>query len=333
MYIIVFSGSIDQIDCVYYNKVAQAYAQSTTQNFISQWSKYIEFCATHRLVLYPPSTMNVARFLTIYSDKVGSYATVANMLSSIKTFYRLSGYQLNTESPIIDLLMKSCKRTMSVSAKPKSPIEVGHILLIQNLIDFSDPCQYTFFLALIIQFFACLRVSNLVPTSVNHVASKCHLKRSQVSVLQNAIILTLHWSKTLQNSQDLFTIPIAGAPGSILDPFALYVNYVKQFPVPSHCPVFSYIQQGNLCVFTRSMYTKYLKSYLARIGVNPHNYSSHSVRRGSASFMNQCQVPIGLIKLHGTWRSSAYQKYIQYDFHQKLCPTLKMHQGIQELCK
>ena len=103
----------------------------------------------------------------MYSGRVTSFHTVNNMLSSLKTFYRLSGFDLCVESPEIDLLIRSCKRTMSSDSKPKNPIEIGHLLLIKQCIDFTDPVQCSFFTALFIQFFGCLRISNLLPLSAN----------------------------------------------------------------------------------------------------------------------------------------------------------------------
>ena len=84
------------------------------------------------LQLYRPVPHNVARFITMYSDKVSSFNTVNNMVSSLKTFYKLSGFELNVQSPVIDLLLRSFRRTMSSQSKPKNPIEIGHLLLIKN---------------------------------------------------------------------------------------------------------------------------------------------------------------------------------------------------------
>ena len=47
--------------------------------------------------------------------------------------------------------------------------------------------------------------------------------------------------------------------------------------------------------------------------------------------MYQSNVPVHLIKLHGTWRSSAYQKYLEFSYDQKLTPTVKMHEKINQL--
>ena len=319
------------IDAKYHQKVSQAYAESTARDLISKWSRYIEFCAKNKLSLYPPQPMNVARFLTFYCDCVGSFATVNNMLSAIKTFYKYSGYDIDTHHPIIDLLMKSCRRSMSANSKPKSPIELGHLLLIKQLIDFSDPPQYTFFLALVLQFFACLRVSNLVPNSPSQVFSHKHITRASVVVNEDNIIIMLNWSKTLQNKQDIFSIPIAAASGSPIDPVAMYKHFTDRFRLPGNYPVFAFKDKGVIHVLHRKMYIEYLKHYLARLGIDPTNYSSHSVRRGAATCLFSLKCPTPLLKSHGTWKSDAYLRYVSLSFEQKLIPTLKFHEKLKSL--
>ena len=325
-----FSG-IHAVDQVYANKVQKAYAESTSRNFCSTWTHFMDFYAAHKLPLYPPCPMNVARYITVYSDRVKSYGTVNNTLSSIARFYELSGYKLDLKSPILDLLLKACKRSMSYVSKPKSPIQVAHILLIQNLIDFNDSCQFAFFIALVIQFFSAVRVSNLLPPTVSSIKSVKHIRRSDIFHVDNNLIVTLPWSKTLQNADNVFTIPIAANPGSVLDPVQLFLSFTSRNPCPPNYPVFTYVSGKVYHIMTQSVYIQYLKSFLSRIGVDPASFSSHSVRRGSTSFMFESSVPVNLIKHHGTWRSNAYQRYLSFNHKQQLIPTQYMNEKINSM--
>ena len=327
----MYISDLDQIDIQYRQKVKGAYADSTAKNLCGQWTKFLDFYAAHKLPLYPPSPVNVARYLTVYSGKVGAYATVCNTVSAIAKFYELSGFKLDVHSPVIDLLLKSCKRHMSAMSKPRSPLQVAHILLIKNIIDFSNPCHHAFFVALVIQFFSAVRISNLLPVSVNNFMSIKHLRRSDIVHVHNSIVLTLPWSKTLQNADNLFTIPIVSNPGSVLDPVALYLQFIDVHRVPSHYPAFSYTQAGTIHIITQSVYQQYLKHFLTRLGLDSSSFSSHSVRRGSASFMFESSVPNHLLKAHGTWRSNAYTRYLSFNFDQKCIPTKKMHDKINSM--
>ena len=99
----------------------------------------------------------------------------------------------------------------------------------------------------------------------------------------------------------------------------------------SGMPAFSMYSNGQLCVLTQNIYSSLLKQFLAKLGIPTDNYSSHSVRRGSASFMFMSQVPTQLLKQHGTWKSEAFNRYIDVSYKQRLIPTQKMFTKINSL--
>ncbi len=50
---------------------------------------------------------------------------------------------------------------------------------------------------------------------------------------------------------------------------------------------------------------------VARVGLNPSSFSSHSFRRGGASWAFRSHVPGELVKVHGGWKSNTYLKYLR----------------------
>ena len=277
--LLYFVDFVAKLDAQYSEFIQSAYAESTCKVFLSYSMKYIEFCAAHKLQLYPLNIITVTRYLTHYCTKVGSFSTVSNVVSALKKFYALSGYFLDISNPLIDLLLKSAKRTLSSQSKPKSPIQISHILLIRNVVDFSNPTHRAFFVALVFQFFSCIRKSNLLPTSSKFSSSKC-IKRSDVIHKKGSLIIMLNWTKTLQCNEDVYSVCIAPSHTSVIDPVNLYLDFVSMFPVPSCMPVFSYKSKGKFHVLTQSLYTSLLKSHLELIGVSSSSFSTHSVHRG-----------------------------------------------------
>ena len=49
-------------------------------------------------------------------------------------------------------------------------------------------------------------------------------------------------------------------------------------------------------------------------GRDPSRYSSHSFRRGGATWAFGCEVSPELIQIHGDWKSEAYKRYLDFDF-------------------
>ena len=319
---------MSQLDADYAEFIQSAYAESTSKAFLSHSMKFIEFCSAHKLQLYPLSIVNVSRYLTYYCQKVGSFSTVSNVVSSLKKFYALSGYVLDVNNPLIDLLLKAAKRTMSSQSKPIQP---AHIILIKQLVDVSVPIQHAFIVSLVFQFFSCVRKSNLLPPTVsNFHKAKC-LKRSDIVYKQGSLVVMLPWTKTLQNSQDIYSVCIAKNQSSVLDPVSMYLQFIHMFPMPQSYPAFSFKASGKVQILTQSMYNIMLKQFMEKIGIPSHSFSSHSVRRGSSSLMFESGLDIHLLKHHGTWKSSSYQKYITYNHAQKLLPTQKMYQKIDQM--
>ena len=309
--------------------MGSAYAPSTAKNFVYQVNQYVDFCSAHRLVLFPPMPLNVARFITVSSTKNITYATLMNKISAIKKFYYLCGYKLNMDDPAIQLLLAACKREYSSASKPKLPIEPGHLLLIKSILETQNPMHQLFFVALIIQYFGCLRKSNLLPPSVRGYSPFKHLSRADIIIFPDQIVLSLPWTKTLQHANDILTIPIVQVPGSILDPVSIYKDFVLQNPLPSpRMPAFSLFTGSKFVILTQQLYIELLKLYLERLHLPSHAYSSHSVRRGAATTMFQAKVPKKLLKMHGGWKSSCYERYIQPSSSDKVIPSKLMQKFI-----
>ena len=166
---------MQQIDEEYQRLVSDAYAVSTAQNFKYQVVQFCDFYAAHRLPVFPPDSLNIARFITMCTTRNVTFSTLANKAAAIKRFYHYYGYSVSLDDPALQLLLKACKREFSAAAKQKAPIEPGHILLIREILDFSNPLHNLFFVALVIQFFSCIRKSNLLPASFRAYSPHKHL--------------------------------------------------------------------------------------------------------------------------------------------------------------
>ena len=286
---------------------------------------FITFCEEKRLPVFPPVPMNVARYLTVCASRSMVYGTIQNKLSAIVKFYRLCECTLDVTHPCLDLLLRACKRELSSASKPKAALEAGHIILIRTFCDQSDLTKRMFFVALITQFFACLRKSNLLPPSLRAFSPFHHLTRGDIKFVAGDIILTLPWTKTLQAKNDVMTVSIAAAPGAVLDPVGIIAQFIHDFPLPKPTlPAFAVYNGHGLLVLTQQVYIDLLKSHLQVLGLPPEAYSSHSVRRGGTSLMAQAGVNPRLIKLHGGWRSNCYLRYIDPSYSDRLTPTRQM---------
>ena len=114
---------------------------------------------------------------------------------------------------------------------------------------------------------------------------------------------------TTSNSQHLL-IPLPSIPNSILCPVSAIQHYFCMVPASPTVPFFCVPATSGCCLLTSSYLRSILKRLTSRIGLDPTGYSPHSFRRAGATFAFQPGVPDHLIKLHGDWRSNAYQAYL-----------------------
>ena len=67
-----------------------------------------------------------------------------------------------------------------------------------------------------------------------------------------------------------------------------------------------------------------LKQMIRDIGKNPDVYSTHSFRRGCASWTFAAEVPSELIQFYGDWKSDAYKIYLKFSLDDKISVATKM---------
>ena len=208
--------------------------------------------------------------------------------------------------------------------KKAKPITPEILMSIHEVLDFSIKSDVVYWCLFLFAFFLFARKSNLVPDSDNYVNKK-FLLREDIQICENTLIVNVKWSKTIQFGELLLKIPLIEIPGSILCPLAAFRSMCQKVHAKNSDPLFSLPKRK--CI-TDSQYQSKLREVIAKIGLNPEEYSTHSMRRGGTSFAFKSQVPIDLIKLHGDWKSDCYQKYLSFSMEDKLLVASKMRKCI-----
>ena len=288
----------------------------------------------YKLQLFPPSYQTLSRyFIHVIHTKSLVHSSFVNLKSSIKTFYSCYGYNVNMDHPSLKLITMSSKRTNNRDANKKEPLTPEHILQFDSLRDKQDPVQSTAYAAIVFGFFTALRKSNIAPPSVADYDPQKHLSRRDIVFNDSGFAVNLQWTKTLQDQSKSFSIPVAKPPpDSPLDPVAIVTEFFTSHPVRPSDPAFSFYDHQKLYVLTQSYLNKVIKDWAQALGLDPLNFSCHSIRRGSASLMAHSGVRTELLKCHGTWSSAAYQGYIDFTQSQKLSVTQDMYKAIKSGC-
>ena len=162
--------------------------------------------------------------------------------------------------------------------------------------------------ALTLAFFGFLRVSEF--TSGGEFNPHSHLSPSDIvfkpsRLNPNYMQINIKVSKT-----DPFRSGIKlaiGKTGSTICPVQAMLKYMSVIP-HTEGPLFQ-LQSGT--PLTRNNFTSLTQNLLRQMGINSHEYASHSFRIGAATCAGAANMPSWLIKTLGCWTSDCYQQYIK----------------------
>ena len=249
----------------------------------------------------------------------GSYAakSASNILGSLKFF---SDVLCPSESDAFDSVLvaaslKGLKAQLSRPVHQKLPLSVSHLALFFEALDFSLPEHLACWCAMLLAFFGCLRLSNLVPSSPSQFDPLKHLRRNDIKFKGNMVLLFYKWAKTNQHASKVSWIPICPVSDARFNVKVYLEQLFDKVQVPSDYPVFTY----NVKSFhTRPSLVRLLDLCCLRAGLPPSDYSWHSFRRGAAVFAFELGLDDTAVQLLGDWTSAAFKNYLEFSFVKKV---------------
>ena len=124
-------------------------------------------------------------------------------------------------------------------------------------------------------------------------------------------------------------MPVFALPGSKMCPVGAYRHLAENVKAdPSH-PAFAVRRRGRLVSISQGNLQEKIKFLTRKIGLDPTHYSSHSLRRGGASWASKCGCSADQIKAFGDWRSDCYTVYIENSLESRSLVAAKMVSHIQ----
>ena len=203
------------------------------------------------------------------------------------------------------------KRLKPHLVRQAAPLSPQLLTKIHGLLDLNRQVDAVLWALLLIAFFTLSRKSNLVVTGSKPFDGSKQLCRSDVLVCENGLLVLFRWSKTIQFGGRVLLVPVLAIPNSPLCPQRAFVNMLKLVPAQDSDPAFGLNVRGRYHTISYGILQKFIKSSVARLGLDPGLFSSHSLRRARASWAFKPQVPGELIKTQGDWASETYLRYLE----------------------
>lgn len=302
----------------------QVFARSTRLTYASQRKLYFHFCNLSDICPVPLSQDDACRYIAFLSQRL-AYNSIKQYINVVRILHLEAGL-INPFHNCwqVNMLLKGAKRALGVAIKQKLPITPDILRSMFTLVDFSSPLDVTFWASCLVAFFSLFRKSNLLVKSLASFDPSLHLCRKDASFSHEGVTLAVRWSKTIQYRQRTLHIPLPRITDCPLCPTHTLILCLRLCDSPPDAPLFTYPSRRGWLPLTVNIFQEKLQSFLARLDLNPSDYSGHSFRHGGASFALECGLPTEAVKAQGDWTSNAYERYIHcsWDMRKRLAATL-----------
>lgn len=299
-----------------------AFAAGTVKNIYSHWKSYLLFCKYFGVSAVPVAPHTLACFIQFMARHIRSYQTLCSLVSHVRLLHACFGIDFHpTQYLEVRCVLAGLRRIRCVPPSPKLPITPQILLKWHSLIDWSDQLQLVCWTMFLVAFFSFLRKSNLIPDTLKQVEQNHghFLRRKDILLLTDSALLKISSSKTDNFGENMSFIPLAAAPNNPLCPVQALKRMVLQIPAKPSDPAFMVpLAGGQLKPLTYPVASVVLKFFAGKSGLELNRYSTHSFRRGGCSFAHEIGLDSDSLKIHGMWKSVAYQNYLKPTFAKKL---------------
>ena len=263
------------------------------------------------------------RFMAMLARGSYAFRSATNMLGSLRWFSALLDPSSDKvfNAALVSVSMKGLKAQLSRPVRQKLPLSVSHLEMIYNTLDLSDIKQLACWCSMLLAFFGCFRLSNLVPSSKNSFDPLKHLTRADIRFEGKFVLIFYKYSKTKQNSDKVAWIPICSVADSRSNLQLYLKTLLAVVKVPSDAPLFTF-HKNNF--HTRYSLTRLLDHCLFVTGLSLSDFSWHSFRRGAAVFAFELGLADSAVQLLGDWSSSAFKSYLEFTFVRKMSVAKKI---------
>ena len=293
---------------------SHALAPATKSAYSTQLRTFLRFCKDYALSPLPASPATICRFAA-FLGRSRAPSSVRQYLNVIRWLHHeFSLPNPLPSTPHLQDVLLGMKRIRGSSPHFKLPLTPAHLLAIRRLLNLSTPQDALFFAVICTCFFGLLRIGNVLHTHSPGVPKTVTL--ADLQFLPAGASLRISASKTIQFHDRLHTAVLPLFPNHPLCPVTALRHFLSLAgPKPHSSPLFCLAGPSPL---DAASFRRRLSSLLSTLRLSPAEFSTHSLRRGGATWLLSAGVPLHLIKILGDWKSDCVLQYLRPSPAQRL---------------
>ena len=279
---------------------------------------FVGFCIAINVDCCKVSLHVLMAFLEFLKLKEFSFTAISNYVSAAKAM--LNFYGISTvvfDHARIKLYLRSLQinRPLIITQNPVISIQMLHAIC--------EVCD-TMFMGQIYKgvyllcFFSFLRLSNLLPPTLNSFDESRQLARGDVFFLAEGAKVLVKWSKTSQTRDKVVFLRLPSLGLSPLCPVLALKNVLSLVPGCNSDPLFQVKDAHSWLPLTMPKMRRHFSVLLSRLSLSGRGFSMHSFRRSGASLAFSNNVQLQNIQAHGTWTSDCVWRYLLSDGQESL---------------
>lgn len=246
------------------------------------------------------------------------FATIQEYLNVVRILH----LELGHKNPVADnfelqSMLRGVKRQKGNKQSFKLAITTDNLKSMHATLNMQSVEDVQLWCAILVCFYGLLRISAVCVKSKEHVSDNVLCRRDLTISSEGCSIQQRH-SKTNQYGERSHCIVLPYIRGHILCPVAAMLTFLgRAGAVPPNCPLLTRQSTTGLVPLTQDVMRRRLTSMLRDIGLDTNEYGTHSLRRGGATWLMTCGVPLHTIKSIGDWKSDCVQKYLKPNLNEK----------------
>jgi hypothetical protein len=215
--------------------------------------------------------------------------------------------------------MQGIKRHKGNHTEYKLPFTPEHLEKIRHVLNPRSVEDLQIWCAVLVCFFGLLRMCAVSVKSASLWDPKSSVLREDLTLTSTGCILKIGHSKTNQFSEREHSVALPYIRDHPLCPTAALVKFFGlSGNVPMDHPLLTRRCGDVFIHLTQDVLRRRLQDLVKKIGLPVKDFGTHSLRRGGATWLMSCGVPLHTIKSIGDWQSDCVQRYLKPSINDKL---------------
>ena len=309
---------LQQLDEEMEQKTLHGLGGSSVKSFRTHVNAYVEFCILFGLHLFTVTVTHFRRYITHLQRTHKSVESIKNYVSGVKKLFYLVGIEPPDLSDYLyNLTLRGILRDKDHVVRRANPVTPELLAAMFQHVDVNSEVQLVAWVAILLGFYMFFRKSNLVPDSISSFNLSKHLSRGNIYKWGDIFIVRVFWAKNVQFHERELIIPLLPNIDKRICPVYWLQHMLDNLPGVSSDPALLTLRNDKVTPLTYGQLTYWLRKWVQSAGLDPKLFSSHSLRRGGATWAARCGLPSHVIRLLGDWRSQAFLKYIDMTLQSK----------------